>query len=79
MNQNNVLTDSQIYHFDQKDIDDLNDEKLWYINISFYDREEDPKYFKNCHISINAVIKMLTHACLGSSILLNIYVQRIMK
>ena len=31
-----------------------------------YKRDNDPEYFKSCKISVNALIKMLIHSCLGS-------------
>ncbi len=65
---NSIITDDFIYKFEQQDIDKIQETKLWF-NIRMYEyfiREYDPNYFKNCYISMNAVIKMLVHSCLGS-------------
>ena len=60
--QNNILDSREIYQFDQELHNQLLTTKPW---------SRDPNYFKKCKISINALIKMLIHACLGSIILFN--------
>jgi hypothetical protein len=39
--------------------------------LLFILRTRDPTYFKTCKVSVNALIKMLIHSCLGS----NLYLQ----
>lgn len=51
------LSDHQIYHFDQDQVNDFLEKQPWV---------SDPEYFKKCKISVNAALKMLIHACLGS-------------
>lgn len=57
LSRNNVMKESEVFHFDQEEHNQLMDTRPW---------KSDPDYFTDCKISINAAIKMLIHACLGS-------------
>ncbi|KAM3139878.1 hypothetical protein pb186bvf_008120 [Paramecium bursaria] len=56
--QNNILNSNEIYQFDQEQHNQMLTTRPW---------SKDPNYFKKCKISINALIKMLIHACLGKN------------
>jgi COP9 signalosome complex subunit 5 len=57
--ENQVISDDQIYGFNEEENDKLVDSAPW---------KKDPHYFKGCKISAVALIKMVMHAKSGGNL-----------